>query len=246
MKTDYLKDKSFSKFFKLLLYLIFSIGFTFAELNQIKNTSEDLFKPLMDNTGWVLDEEKNNLSISKKSLSNKELIAIKIEKEVSLSPAVIQEVILDVENYNQFLTNAESIQSKMIDFSEHWIDAYQYIPSNIPFLSDREYFFRISSEKVLKEDTLSIIHWYLLDQKKYNKVKELKKDIIYLNYGAGLWLANKTSSGKILLSYILYMDPGGSIPKFVIDKANKNSVITLFEDVLSEAKKRSPKKNSKK
>ena len=115
MKTDYLKDKSFSKFFKLLLYLIFSIGFTFAELNQIKNTSEDLFKPLMDNTGWVLDEEKNNLSISKKSLSNKELIAIKIEKEVSLSPAVIQEVILDVENYNQFLTNSESIQSKMID-----------------------------------------------------------------------------------------------------------------------------------
>ena len=34
------------------------------------------------------------------------------------------------------------------------------------------------------------------------------------------------------------MDPGGSLPSFLIDIINKNSVVNIFEDAVAEAQKR--------
>ena len=34
------------------------------------------------------------------------------------------------------------------------------------------------------------------------------------------------------------MDPGGSIPNFIIDKINEVSIVNIFKDALAEAEKR--------
>ena len=47
-----------------------------------------------------------------------------------------------------------------------------------------------------------------------------------------------SEDGSSIISYIVYIDPGGSIPAFAIDKANEVGIITILEDVLAEASKR--------
>ena len=41
-----------------------------------------------------------------------------------------------------------------------------------------------------------------------------------------------------MLSYRLYLDPGGSIPDFAIELLNKMSIVNVFNDVLIEASRR--------
>jgi len=47
-----------------------------------------------------------------------------------------------------------------------------------------------------------------------------------------------------MISYIIYIDPGGSIPDFLIDKANRVSLVNILEDTIIEANRRINLKNS--
>jgi len=203
------------------------------------NKSFSLFSSLLDEREWVLDKNLGDITISKKALISKNIFALKVQKKSFIPSEVIQEVLEDINRYDEFLSNSKTVKSLILGRSDEWIDAYQYISSNIPFLSDRKYFFRISSEKINKKDSLSFVHWYLLDQNQYDVAGKMdEENAIYLNFGAGLWLAEKQSDGSSIISYIVYIDPGGSIPTFAIEKANRVGIITILEDILAEASKR--------
>jgi hypothetical protein len=51
-------------------------------------------------------------------------------------------------------------------------------------------------------------------------------------------MAERADDGDYMLSYRLYLDPGGSIPDFAIELLNKMSVVNVFNDVLIEASRR--------
>ena len=85
-----------------------------------------------------------------------------------------------------------------------------------------------------------LVQWVLLNENgKYTDyLQKNDSDAVYLNFGAGVWMASPTSDGQIDISYRLYMDPGGSIPNFIIDKINEVSIVNIFKDALAEAEKR--------
>ena len=101
-------------------------------------------------------------------------------------------------------------------------------------MKDREYFFRVHSNGTNNKDTTSIVHWYLIKNPK-EKQKELNKQTITLNYGAGLWIADSFNDTSYVLSYCLFLDPGGFIPDFAVEIINKANIINIFQDVIAEA-----------
>ena len=70
------------------------------------------------------------------------------------------------------------------------------------------------------------------------ELNERLKDAVYLDYGAGLWVAEEIEKDTIILSYRIYMDPGGSLPDLLIDIMNKVSVVNVFKDAVTEAQNR--------
>ncbi|GIS53785.1 hypothetical protein Ct9H90mP29_08270 [bacterium] len=48
----------------------------------------------------------------------------------------------------------------------------------------------------------------------------------------------KNEKDTIILSYRIYMDPGGSLPDLLIDIMNKVSVVNVFKDAVTEAQNR--------
>ena len=160
-----------------------------------------------------------------------------VKKDIDLPKKILQDVIMDVNNYKQFLKSSDSFISNEIKRTTHFVDGYQFIPINIPFFDNREYLFRMYPSGFKDDDSISIIHWYLLDE---NEIVLDKKNhsATYLSHGAGLWVAEEKSNNKTSLSYRLYMDPGGSLPTFLIDMINKTSVVNIFEDVIAEAQNR--------
>ena len=58
-----------------------------------------------------------------------------------------------------------------------------------------------------------------------------ERSATYLDYGAGLWIAEEKGEDKTLFSYRIYIDPGGALPDFLVDMINKTSVTNIFLDV---------------
>ncbi len=215
-------------------FFILSLSIAFSE------TDYDRVYPLLlslnSNDGWIdLKEIDDSTNISIKELSESKLYAIKVDKIIDIEPDQITDVIMDVNNYNSFLTNSESFKSEVINQYDKNLIGYQYIKVDIPFFEDREYYFKMSREQIIDQDTTTMCFWLLLEpfKEKANNI-----NAIYLEYGAGIWKSEQISPGKYNISYRLYMDPGGSIPTFVVDIINETSIIGLFQDALNEAYRR--------
>ena len=218
-----------------ILILISSYGI--AEIKDSR--TEKLLKTLYNNEGWVVDNIKDGISLSRKKIENMELTALMVKQEIMIPKEIVQSVVMDVNNYEKFLNN-QGLISKVINRGINWVDGYQYIPIDIPLIANREYLFRMYPDGHNNEDTISIIHWYLLDKKQdvLVELNEKPKDTVYLDHGAGLWVAEEIEKDTIILSYRIYMDPGGSLPDFMIDIMNKVSVVNVFKDAVAEAQNR--------
>ena len=227
--------RSIQKYNIYILILISSHGI--AEIKD--NKTEKLLKTLYDNEGWVIDNSKEGISLSRKAIEDMGLMALMVRQTIMIPKEIIQSVIMDVNNYEKFLNN-KGLISKVVNRRNNWVDGYQYIPIDIPLIGDREYLFRMHPSGFDKEDTISIIHWYLMDKQQDILVamNERPKDTVYLDHGAGLWVAEEIGKDTIVLSYRIYMDPGGSLPDLLINMMNKISVVNIFKDAISEAQYR--------
>ena len=222
--------------YKIFILILMS-SYGNAEIKD--NRTEELLKTLYNNEGWVVDNIKEGISLSRKTIENMELTALMVRQKIMIPKEIVQSVIMDVNNYENFLNN-KGLISKVINRGINWVDGYQYIPIDIPMIADREYLFRMYPDGHNKEDTTSIIHWYLLDKKQdvLVELNERLKDAVYLDHGAGLWVAEEIEKDTIILSYRIYMDPGGSLPDLLIDIMNKVSAVNVFKDAVTEAQNR--------
>ena len=197
----------------------------------------DLLNSLHDNTGWeILDSSLHNL-VSTKEIQGRDLFAVMVKKDIKLPKNILQDVIMDVNNYKQFLKSSDSFISNEIKRTTDFVDGYQFIPINIPFFDNREYLFRMYPSGFKDDDSISIIHWYLLNEQDASLEKK-NQSATYLSHGAGLWTVENQLNNKTSFSYRIYMDPGGSLPTFLIDLINKTSVVNIFEDAIAEAQNR--------
>ena len=224
------------------IYNIIVAFFLFLFLNHVHSGSIsakpiNLLNSLHDNNGWqILDSSSHNL-VSTKEIPGRDLFAVMVKKEVDLPKEILQDVIMDINNYKQFLKSSGSFISNEIKRTTDFVDGYQFIPINIPFFDNREYLFRMYPSGFKDDDSISIIHWYLLNEQ--DAILEKKnQSATYLSHGAGLWTVENQLNNKTSFSYRIYMDPGGSLPNFLIDLINKTSVMNIFEDAIAEAQNR--------
>ena len=220
------------------------ISTVFAFEDKI-NHPNDLLEYLYTEQGWeYIKSTKDGITIKSKTVKGRELEALMVHKKIMISPDIITEVLMDVAHYGDFLSSAGTLKSIPLDNTSLYLDGYQHISNSIPFFSDRRYCFRMTDMGWSEKNQKKLVQWVLLNENdKYrNYLQNNDSDAVYLDFGAGVWMASPTSDGQIDISYRLYMDPGGSIPNFIIDIINEVSIVNIFKDALAEAEKRSVSK----
>ena len=225
-------------FFKFILIFIFQIVFASSEKNNTEPV--ELYKLLETSKGWEIIDQIEGYKLFTKNIEDQNLNAVMVSYETSVSPLGIQEVLMDVENYESFLSSSSKMVTKQLKRDSNAVVGYQFIPINFPFINDRHYCFKLIKNEINIRDSKTLVKWFLLeeDTKLLDKESLSKGDIIYLKYGAGIWLMDSVDENRIKISYRLFMDPGGSIPNFLTEKINKISIINLFKDVIAEAERR--------
>ena len=206
--------------------------------NEIIEKPVVLFQMLKSNENWTTVAKKGEVILSTKSMKNMSLVAFMARQKTNIPSKIIQDIVMDVKNYGQYFNSAGEFIFNEVRRNSGVVEGYHLLPVDLPFMKDREYFFRVHSGGYDKEDNVSIVHWYLIDEPEKVQTQNTSKDAIYLSNGAGMWIAEHNDDGEYMLSYRLYLDPGGSIPDFAIELLNKMSIVNVFNDVLSEAGRR--------
>ena len=227
---------------RLLLIVIFPSFFLCSQ------SSLDILDSLYDTNDWELENFfSDGTRFETKKIFNKTLIAVKVSRIEKIDPNVIRNVVMDLDNYGEFLSNANTLESRILNITDEYVDGYQHIKVTLPFFSDRRYCFRMKSNDWNGNESNNLVEWYLLKEDEYESFnKENGTESLYLDIGAGTWSAKQIDEKKYEISYCLYMDPKGSIPNFLTQKINAMNIINLYEDILSEARSRIQKKNAEK
>ena len=219
---------------RIVVFICISISCNILLSSGINNESKKLLSPLNNDEDWELVKiTDDEILLYSKSIHNMELLAMMVNKTISMEPESIKKILIDINNYSNFLSNNKSIETILIERQKDYLDAYQNIRIDFPFIDNRQYWFRMFFD--ISQGN-SLVEWYILDPKLIDKNLLYSKDNnINLKYGAGLWKYKKTEGEKIQISYRLAIDPEGTIPTIFVDMINKVSIINLFRDVLNEA-----------
>jgi hypothetical protein len=204
------------------------------------NAGEELLDILHSENGWVLSQaEEDGLELWTKEIAGRSLQAVMVRQKLNLDISGVPGVIQDITNYPDFLTANSGLQTHLVDRQADHLDGYQYL--TIPLISDRHYLFRMSEYKF--PDTAARVDWTLLPRTGLHSdylqaFPKPERNPVYLDFGAGSWLAVPAGENLTDISYRLYLDPGGKIPDFLIDKINEVSIVNLFKDAVREILRR--------
>tara|TARA_Y100001968_G_scaffold321423_1_gene355790 strand:- start:940 stop:1608 length:669 start_codon:yes stop_codon:yes gene_type:complete len=203
------------------------------------NDNLKLVEILKDNEDWqLIDLRNDSIRVYEKSIENMPLKALKVEKIINFNPDFILQTIMDINQYPKIMSNSD-ITSFIIGQRNNMIYAYNHFPIPLPFIEDRHYIFKI--RRVSKTE----VYWHLVDYLEVKSNMRLKKitdenpSAIYMDYGAGFWETVPLTENLSQVSYVLYMDSGGSLSNNLNDLLTSQSIINLYKSVLNEGYKKS-------
>jgi len=224
-----IKNKRYScniKILSLLFSLILSMD------------NNQLLSELRNERNWTLLEMRSDsINVYEKKIKGLKLRALKVEKVVAYNASSVLDIVLDINNYPTIMKN-DDVQSFIVGQKNNNVYAYNYFPIPIPFIDDRHYLFKIQRLNDME------LNWSLVGMSEVKKSSKLKSiidknsDAVYLNSGAGYWKINNLADNISKVSYILYMDSGGSLTATLNDYFASQSIINLFKNILRESYKR--------
>jgi ribosome-associated toxin RatA of RatAB toxin-antitoxin module len=171
---------------------------------------------------WVLKKDENGVAVYTRYAENSHLKEIRAVTVVESSLSAIVALLLDVKNYPHWIY-ACSESSTLNVINDH--EAYHYQVTHLPWpLNDRD---MISHFDIEQEEATRIVAItnssepdYIPDKKSIVRVKRVQSNYRLTPLG----------NGKVNVEFELFVDPGGSIPAWLI---NANIVMAPYKTTVS-------------
>jgi len=157
---------------------------------------------------WELRKEKDGIKVYTREIEGSKIQEYKAIAIVDAKLSSAIAVIKDVENYPEFLENI--IEAKLIESSD--TTQTHYLINKTPWpVTNRDGIFRSVFSQYydtkLVKMTVNLVKDYELENKKCVRMKE----------AIGFWLFDPIESDKVEITYQMHIDPGGSIPAWVLN-----------------------------
>ena len=174
---------------------------------------------------WDEVYKSDGITVWTRDVPKSSIREVKAQAIIDLDMQSIWAVLDDVPHYKEFMPYIEAAKI-LPNRIEGGYYVYQHIAP--PFVNERDYTVKVVFTKT---DTL----W----QRRWTSANEIgpkeKESLVRVKINKGNWTLKKLGPKKTLLCYWLYTNPGGSIPAWIANKANKTSVPHLLKAVRSRA-----------
>ncbi len=202
--------KDISKFIgmKCLAMLTFAV-FTFSSV-----TGQD---------DWTLQKEKNGISVSTRKSAKSAFNDVRVQADLPGTTGQLAGILLDVDRYTEwaYATKKASVTkkispSKLIYYSE--ID--------VPWpATDRFFYALFELKKDERAGTLDLISASLPDQ------GPVPPDLVRVPFSKGTWHATTLPGRRIHVEYFLELDPGKSLPAWILNAFSTKGPMETFEKI---------------
>jgi hypothetical protein len=159
---------------------------------------------------------------------------VKATALVDAPPHEVWRVIRDYPNYTKTMPFTE--ESRVLASEQEGKVVIFYCLVNAPLVDKRDFIIRIRDESDWKEGQGFLkATWSVATE----GVPPAREGVVRVKLNNGYWLLEPREEGKkTFVTYYLYTDPGGALPKWIADRANKTSV----PDVLRAVRKHATRK----
>jgi len=171
--------------------------------------SSEFYSQTTETDGWKLAKDKQGIKIYTRSLEGSKLKEFKAYTELNTSIEILAEVLMDVEHYTDWTENIK--HSKLLkEISDKEIIIYSELKVPWPF-DNRDAVY------------LDIFQWDASKRTLYVRIESLpeyleeNRGIVRIPYAKGYWKVEKTGNNKLKITIQMIVDPGGSIPAWLVN-----------------------------
>jgi hypothetical protein len=195
-------------FQKLLLGMIFGLTYTM---------------PLLAQKAWIFQKEKDGIKISNRHAEKSPFNDVRVELDLPGTIDQLASILLDIPRYPDWAyATRKSVLMK--DLGPGKLIYYSEIDVPWP-ASDRYFYANFELTKNPIDHSMQVTSENLPD---YTPVP---KDLLKINFSKGSWNVTTLSRNKIHVDYILQLDPGGSLPAWIINSFSSTGPLETFENI---------------
>jgi len=172
---------------------------------------------------WVFKKEKNGIKIYNRHSDISRLDDIKVEVDLPGNIFQLADILSDVEKYPQWAYATKICELVKKINSREFI---YYSEIEVPWpATNRDFYanFKVSVDSAAR--TLNVVSIGMKDYKPANK------NLVRIPLSKGQWTITTISEKKIHLVYILQLDPGGSVPTWVLNLFITKGPLETFENL---------------
>jgi hypothetical protein len=179
--------------------------------------------PVTGKNDWMLKKEKDGITISSRQSALSKFNDLKIEMDLPGTVSQLSSILLDVEKYQQWVyATKSSIAIKKVSCNEviYYSEVEAPWPaSNRDFYADMKVIFNADSQSVNVVST---------GMKDYQPEKE---KLVRVPMSKAVWYLSTVSNKTMHLQYILQVDPGGSIPGWILNMFATKAPMETFKNL---------------
>jgi hypothetical protein len=180
-------------------------------------------------TDWTLKKTNDGINIYTKTVSASGLKGIKVKCSLPAKLSQMVALIMDVDSGEDWVYGTKSsILLKKVSPSE----LYYYSEVDIPWpLSNRDF---IAHLIVSQDPRTKVVTINGPTEANYLPVK---KNIVRVNHSNGKWILTPTKNNIIQIEYTLEVDPGGTVPVWLVNLFATNGPTETFKKMKAQVQK---------
>ena len=172
---------------------------------------------------WVLKKEKDGIKISSRHSDHSKFNDLKIEVDLRGNLSQISAILLDVEKYPQWAYGTKTcVLVKKINNNE----IIYYSEIGVPWpATNRDFYAHCTATMDSASGLLKVTSMGMKDY------QPEKKDLVRIPMSKGTWNITRVSDKIIHLQYFLEVNPGGSVPAWILNIFATKGPMETFQNL---------------
>jgi hypothetical protein len=178
---------------------------------------------------WELKQDKEGIKVYTKNLNNSSFKAIKTICTIDATPAILTAVLLDINNSTEWVyATKKAVLLKQTSPDE----LFYYSEIDVPWpVNNRDFIVHLKASQDERTKAVTIV---ADNQPKYLPEN---KNIIRVPQSYSKWLIESLPNNKVKIEYILQVNPGGSVPAWLINLFATKGPFESFKNLRLQVKK---------
>ena len=183
-------------------------------------------------SNWTVQKEKDGIKISNRPSPSSSFNDVRVEVDLPGNVDQMAAILLDVNNYTEWAyATRKSILIKQLGPDK----LIYYSEIEVPWPATDRYFYALFE---MTRDATGKSIQVISASTPYDGA--VPKDLIRVPYSKGSWNITQVTKKSIHVDYILELNPGGSLPAWILNLFSSKGPMETFENIRSKMQSLNP------